>query len=92
MAATANKDRGFLSELIGDGRPLLSLTGLLLIGFGLLALFLSATGQFLPHDVAFLAMTAQELCGVNQCRIVHFMIHDRVSFGGTLVAIGTLYL
>jgi hypothetical protein len=26
------------------------------------------------------------------CRILHFMIHDRISFGGVLVAIGVLYL
>jgi hypothetical protein len=37
-------------------------------------------------------MTPQDLCAINECRIVHFMIHDRVSFGGSLVAIGTLYL
>jgi hypothetical protein len=65
---------------------------LLLIGFGLFALFLSATGHFLPHDVAFLGMTPEELCAHNECRVVHFMFHDRVSFGGTLIAIGTLYL
>jgi len=33
----------------------------------------------------------EKLCGVNQCRIVHFMFHDRVSFGGSLIAIGFLY-
>ena len=36
-------------------------------------------------------MTAEELCAVHACRIVHFMIHDRVSFGGALVTIGLLY-
>ncbi len=78
--------------LIGDGRPLLSLTGVALIGSGLFAFFLSATKHFLPHDVAYLGMTPPELCALNECRIVHFMIHDRVSFGGSLVAVGTLYL
>jgi hypothetical protein len=90
----ANQDcdsRGFIAALVDDGRPLLTLTALLLVGFGLFALFLSATGQFLPHDVAFLGMTSSQLCGINECRIVHFMIHDRVSFGGTLIAVGTLY-
>jgi hypothetical protein len=56
------------------------------------ALFLSAEKQFLPHDIDFLGMTAAQLCGINQCKIVHFMFHDRVSFGGSLIAIGTLYL
>ena len=35
-------------------------------------------------------MTADQLCGVDQCKIVHFMFHDRVSFGGSLIAIGTV--
>ena len=55
------------------------------------ALYLAATRQFLPHDVRFLGLTAEQLCAVHGCRIVHFMIHDRIAFGGTLVAIGLLY-
>jgi hypothetical protein len=78
--------------LIGDGRPLLALVAIGLILAGGFALFLSATGHFLPHDESFLGMNKQVLCGLQQCRIVHFMFHDRVSFGGTLVAIGVLYL
>ena len=27
-------------------------------------------------------MTASELCALQSCRILHFMIHDRISFGG----------
>jgi len=37
-------------------------------------------------------MLPQELCGINECRIVHFMIHDRISFGGAIFAIGVMYL
>ena len=37
-------------------------------------------------------MTADVLCGVDQCRVVHFMFHDRVSFGGALIAIGAMYI
>lgn len=85
-------DIGFFAALVGDGTPLLSLTGLVLIGSGLFALFLSVTGHFLPHDEQFLEMTAKELCALHGCRIVHFMYHDRASFGGALVALGTLYL
>ena len=85
-------NRGFVSALVKDGRPLLSLTALLLVLFGLFAFFLGATKHFLPHDVVFLGMTAEELCTINECRIVHFMIHDRVSFGGALVGVGLLYL
>jgi hypothetical protein len=82
----------FFIALLGDGRVLISLTGLSLILSGGFALFLSATGAFLPHDVDYLGMAPAQLCAINQCRIVHFMFHDRVSFGGVLIAIGTLYL
>jgi hypothetical protein len=87
-----SKNRGFLDALVGDGRPLIALTGLSLALAGLFAVFQAATGQFLPQDVDFLGMSAPDLCGINQCRIVHFMIHDRISFGGGLIGIGVLYL
>jgi hypothetical protein len=84
-------NRGLFQALIGDGRPLLTFTGLSLILCGCFALFLSASRQFLPHDVQFLGMTAEQLCGIQRCRVVYFMFHDRVAFGGALIAIGTLY-
>lgn len=84
--------RGLITALVNDGRPLLMLVALSLILSGGFAIFQSATGHFLPHDEYFLGMGKQELCGINQCRIVHFMFHDRVSFGGALIAIGFLYL
>ena len=59
---------------------------------GTFAIFISATGAFLPHDVDYLGMAPRQLCAVHQCRIVHFMFHDRVSFGGVIIAIGILYL
>ena len=85
-------EQRFLSALIGDGRPLIAFTGLALLLSGVFAFFLSATKHFLPHDIAYLGMTAEALCGINECRIVHFMIHDRVSFGGAIAAVGVLYL
>jgi hypothetical protein len=84
--------RGFFEALVGDGRPLLSVTGLCLVFSGGFALFLSAGRHFLPHDVQFLGMTAEQLCSLRACRIVHFMVHDRVAFGGALIAVGLLYL
>jgi MFS family permease len=84
--------RGFFQAIIGDGRPLLFLTGLCLVFSGGFALFISITGHFLPHDIAFLGMTASQLCAINECRVVHFMIHDRVAFGGSLIAVGLLYV
>src|SRR6476469_3253593 len=85
-------DEGLFERLIGDGRALFKLFALALIGCGLFALFQAATGQFLPHDTDYLGATAQQLCAMRGCRIVHFMMHDRVSFGGVLLAIGTMYL
>ena len=85
-------DVGLLSPLLADGRHLLTLGTLGLLLSGGFAIFLGATGQFLPHDVGYLGMTASQLCGVDACRIVHFMIHDRVSFGGVLMAISVLFL
>jgi len=85
-------DRGIITALLGDGRPLLLLCGLALILSGGFALFLSANKHFLPHDVHFLGMTAEQLCGFNNCKVVYFMFHDRVAFGGALIAIGALYM
>src|SRR5262245_20763230 len=82
----------FLALLVGDGRGPLAVVGLALVLAGGFALFVAARREFLPHDVAFLGMTPNELCAVNECRVVHFMIHDRVAFGGALVAIGLTYL
>ncbi len=83
---------GLLPALVGDGRSLLFLLALGLIVSGVFALFLFATDTFLPQDLAFLGMDPAALCALHECRLVHFMFHDRVSFGGTLIAVGTLYL
>lgn len=92
MNSPARDNRGLPQALIGDGRPLLIFTGICLLLAGGFALFLSATRHFLPHDVQFLGMTAEQLCEIQHCRIVHFMFHDRVSFGGALIAIGSIYV
>ncbi|MFN9718554.1 MAG: hypothetical protein ACK58L_07665 [Planctomycetota bacterium] len=84
--------RSLAVALAGDGRALIKFCGLCLGLSGLFAVFQSITGHFLPHDIAFLKMQPEELCGINECRVVHFMIHDRISFGGALVAIAVLYL
>jgi hypothetical protein len=86
------EDRGLLRALIDDGRPALSLTAVALLLSGLFAIFLSFRREFLPHDVSYLGMSADELCRVADCRVVSFMVHDRVAFGGTLISIAVLYL
>lgn len=77
---------------VTKGWQLLAFTGLVLVGAGSAALGLAATVQMLPYDVAFLGMTVQDLCDRSACRIVHFMAHDRVSFGGSIISIGVLYV
>ena len=85
-------DPSFVAVVVGDGRSLLSLTALALAFAGAFAVFLAARREFLPHDVAYLGMTSSELCQFARCRIVAFMFHDRVAFGGTLIATALLYL
>jgi len=86
------REPGFLEQVEEDGRPALMLTAVALLISGAFAVFLSARREFLPHDVAFLGMTAKELCGLADCRVVRFMFHDRVAFGGSLIAVAVLYL
>jgi hypothetical protein len=92
MAPPDDPNANLFAPLLQDGRPLLTLGTLGLLFSGAFAIFLAAAGQFLPHDIQFLGMTAADLCARNGCRIVHFMYHDRVSFGGTLIALAILYL
>ena len=89
---TQGDNRSLLDAVISDGRPLLLFTGLALVLVGLFAIFQAGTGHFLPHDVYFLGMDANALCSYADCRILRFMIHDRVAFAGALIAIGVLYL
>ncbi|HEX9939203.1 MAG TPA: hypothetical protein VGB15_18820, partial [Longimicrobium sp.] len=84
--------RGFAQALLGDGTPAIKLTAVMLVFSGAFALYLSAVHQFLPHDIAWLGMSAAEVCALHGCRVAAFMFHDRASFGGALVAIGVLWL
>jgi dihydroorotate dehydrogenase len=74
------------------GSALVAFTGMSLIAAGAFALVLAATVKLLPYDVHYLGITVEELCSRGQCRIVHFMAHDRVSFGGSIISIGILYV
>jgi hypothetical protein len=90
--APRDHDLGLVDVLVGDGRPLL---GLFAIGLGLagaFAWFLSAVGEALPHELRFLGLTLPELRGLAGGRVMDFMTHDRVAFGGTLLAMAVIYL
>lgn len=88
----SDQEDSLWSVLVGDGRPLLVVVAVALMFAGAFAVFLALRGEFLPHDEAYLGMTADELCHLADCRVVDFMLHDRVAFGGTLAALGVLYL
>lgn len=90
VEAARHDDRGILEALLSDGRFLLSLTGFVLALSGGFAVFQSVTGYFLPQDVHALGFDARNLAAVNP-RVVNFMFHDRVAFGGTLLAVGFAY-
>jgi hypothetical protein len=70
----------------------LAAAGAILVAAGVVACMIAMTSQLLPYDEAFLGMTARDLCGLHACRIVHFMVHDRISFGGSVISVGSLYL
>ena len=59
---------------------------------GAFAWFLSAVGEALPHELRFLGLDLEQLRALANGRIADFMTHDRVAFGGTLIALGVLYL
>lgn len=84
-------DRGILQALLSDGRFLLSLTAFVLALSGAFAVFQALTGYFLPQDVHALGFDAQRLAALTNPHVVRFMFHDRVAFGGTLLAIGFAY-
>jgi hypothetical protein len=84
-------ERGILEAFLSDGRFLLSITGLMLVLSGGFAIFQSLTGYFLPQDVHALGFDADQLAEAANIRVVHFMFHDRVAFGGALMAIGFAY-
>jgi hypothetical protein len=84
-------DRGILEALLSDGRLLLTLTAFVLTLSGGFAILQSLTGYFLPQDVHALGFDAERLAAMANAQVVKFMFHDRVAFGGALLAIGFAY-
>lgn len=84
--------RTLLQALLSDGRFLLIFTALILVLSGLFVIVQSITGHFLPHDVSFLGLDADGLSTFNNGTITMFMFHDRISFGGSIMAVGFLYM
>lgn len=66
------------------------LMGVAMLVGGWLALVIATTRVVLPYDEQFVGMTRDELMEVNP-RLLSFMIHDRVTLAGTMLAVGVLY-
>ena len=84
--------RTLLEAILGDGRFLLIFTSIILVLSGMLIIVQSLTGHFLPHDVSYLGLDAAQLSAFSNGAITKFMFHDRISFGGSIMAVGFLYM
>lgn len=85
-------DQSLWNGLLDDGIPALATVAVSLAFAGGLAVYLGVTRQLLPHDLAYLGMTATEIEQIANGRVMDFMVHDRVSWGGSLFAVGAMYL
>ncbi len=85
-------DRGIFDVALGDGRFVIAVTGICLALSGGFAILQSASGHLLPQDSHAIGMDAQVLAHVANQRLLGFMFHDRVAYGGTLLAMGAGYL
>jgi hypothetical protein len=85
-------ERSLLDVILGDGRSLIALTGFSLLLSGGLAILQSVSGQLLPQDSHAIGMDSAALMHAANRHLLGFMFHDRVAYGGTLLAIGAAYL
>ena len=85
-------ERSLLEVLLGDGRFLIALTGISLALSGGFAVLQSVSGQLLPQDSHAIGMDSMALAHAGNPHLLGFMFHDRVAYGGCLVAIGAGYL
>jgi hypothetical protein len=92
MTQERTDESSLLAAILGDDRPLIALTGLSLALSGLFAILQSVSGQLLPQDSHAIGMDSLGLMHAGNRHLVGFMFHDRVAYGGTLLAIGAGYL
>lgn len=81
-----------MEVILGDGRFLIALTGIALALSGGFAVLQSVSGQLLPQDSHAIGMDSIALMHAGNRHLLGFMFHDRVAYGGTLLAIGAGYL
>ncbi len=84
-------NRSLYKVFVEKGIYPLILTGIVLIFVGFFLIAQSVSGQLLPHDVHNLGMTTAQLSFFNEGKVLKFMFHDRVAFGGSLISVGLLY-
>ena len=85
-------ERSLLQALLADGRFLIELTGISLVLSGGFAVLQSISGQLLPHDSHAIGMDAITLMQAGNRHLLGFMFHDRIAYGGSLLAIGFGYV
>jgi hypothetical protein len=85
-------DRSLIEVALGNGRFLIALTGIALALSGGFAIMQSISGQLLPQDSSAIGMDSAALRHAGNARLLGFMFHDRVAYGGSLLAIGFGYL
>jgi hypothetical protein len=81
-----------LAAVVGDGRFPIAITGFCLVLTGGFALLQTASGHLLPQDTHAIGMDATALMHVGNQRLLGFMFHDRVAYGGSLLSIGFGYM
>lgn len=57
---------------------------------GVAYLVLAITVILLPNDTSYLGLGVSQLCSMDNCRLVNFLTHGRMSYGGVLVAVGLM--
>lgn len=85
-------DRSLFEAAAGDGTFPIALTGFCLVLSGGFALLQSASGHLLPHDSQAIGIDAAGLLRAGNARLLGFMFHDRVAYGGSLLSIGFGYM
>ncbi len=85
-------NHGLYKIVVAKGYFPLMLTGIILVFVGIFLIAQSLTGQLLPHDIHNLGMTTAQLAYINDGKVLKFMFHDRVAFGGSLISVGLLYM
>jgi len=85
-------ERSLLQAVLGNGQFLIALTGVSLALSGGFAILQSVSGQLLPQDSHAIGMDSAALMQAGNRHLLGFMFHDRVAYGGTLLAIGAGYL